>query len=77
MNKKYLLFNNPITPLIIICAIVILVIGIDFLAQRWSGNDFAVSFFIGCVSLILVNAIMAAENRSRKENVVEETEEES
>jgi hypothetical protein len=61
MRKKYLLFNNPLTLLIIICAIIVLLIGVPLLARIWSGNDFAVSFFIACVSVILVNAIMAVE----------------
>jgi hypothetical protein len=61
MRKKYLLFNNPLTLVIVICAVIALIVGVPLLARIWSGNDFAVSFFIACVSVILVNAIMAAE----------------
>jgi F0F1-type ATP synthase assembly protein I len=62
MKKKYLLFNNPVTILIILGAFIVLVSGLHFLSSIWTGNDFAVSFFIGCVSVILVNAVFATEN---------------
>jgi cytosine/uracil/thiamine/allantoin permease len=65
MNKKYILFNNPATLLIIIGGIVILVIGVSVLSSLWRGNDFAVGFFIACISVILVNAVFAFENKNR------------
>jgi hypothetical protein len=69
MKKKYLLFNNPVTLLIIIAAIIVLIIGIHFLSRLWGGNDFAVSFFIACVSVILVNAVVAVEKMHSKKSM--------
>jgi hypothetical protein len=69
MKKKYLFFNNPVTLLIIVVAIIVLMIGIHILSGLWRGNDFAVSFFIACVSIILVNMVIATEGKqSDKDN---------
>ncbi|MET0038159.1 MAG: hypothetical protein ABW097_19885 [Candidatus Thiodiazotropha lotti] len=38
-------------------------IGVPILASLWREGDFAVALFIGCVSVIMVNLIFAAENR--------------
>jgi hypothetical protein len=66
MNKKYIFFNNPATILVLIGGIGVLVIGVSVLSSLWRGNDFAVGFFIACISVIMVNALIASENKNSK-----------
>lgn len=44
-----------------ICGTVIMFVGVPVLASIWRKGDFAVAFFIGCISLIMVNLLFASE----------------
>jgi hypothetical protein len=75
MRKKYILFNNPLTVLILLISIAALVIGVPILASLWRESDFAVGFFIACISVIMVNLIFAAENKLVDKGEIESNEE--
>jgi hypothetical protein len=75
MRKKYIFFNNPLTIVILVASIVVFVVGVPILASLWRESDFAVGFFIACISVIMVNLVFAAENKRVNKGQIESNEE--
>ncbi len=77
MERKYLLFNSPLTWIGLLAGIGALFLFMEFFAYSLRDYDFAVGFILAVIAVVTVNLCYAIERRHRKRNSLKVQQEES